>query len=96
LSSGCPHLWTTIGAVARPFLLPEASGAAAGHALTRAKLAGGEQWLLVKKDDDGADQRGPGDRMSGVLDLLAASARAACALWRFVIRNSWSDWWFLT
>jgi bifunctional non-homologous end joining protein LigD len=27
------------------------------YALTRAKLAGGEQWLLVKKDDDGADRR---------------------------------------
>lgn len=27
------------------------------YALTKAKLAGGEQWLLVKKDDEGADRR---------------------------------------
>ncbi len=27
------------------------------YALTRAKLHDGEQWLLVKKDDDGADRR---------------------------------------
>lgn len=28
-----------------------------GFALTKAKLRGGEQWLLVKKDDVGADRR---------------------------------------
>jgi DNA ligase D-like protein (predicted 3'-phosphoesterase) len=27
------------------------------YALTRAKLAGGQQWLMVKKDDEGADRR---------------------------------------
>jgi hypothetical protein len=27
------------------------------YALTKAKLRGGEQWLLVKKDDEGADRR---------------------------------------
>lgn len=27
------------------------------YALTKAKLAGGQQWLLVKKDDEGADRR---------------------------------------
>jgi DNA ligase D-like protein (predicted 3'-phosphoesterase) len=28
-----------------------------GFALTKAKLRGGEQWLLVKKNDEGADRR---------------------------------------
>lgn len=46
-----------------------------GFALTKAKLRGGEQWLLVKKDDEGADRR-----RKLPVRLFGASTGAATAL----------------